>query len=155
MAAVFGELARVGHIPKDVPVGKFADAWSAAVGALASQPEMTDATIGISALLSVKDDDEMVCNVVQYSFTLTHSLQKFVRVASSMTSTLMTHHITTRLELILDKETRISHSALAEQVEARLGGGEANKPADMKVWSKGRGLTDVRPHHTLVSGELI
>lgn len=59
----------------------------------------------------------------------------------------MSHHITARLEIILDKETRISHAAFAEQIEGRLGGGDGDnaRGPDMKVWSKGRGLGDVSP----------
>ncbi|KAH7107755.1 FACT complex subunit SPT16 [Auriculariales sp. MPI-PUGE-AT-0066] len=126
MAAVFGELKRVGHIPKDIPSGKFADVWNAAVAALDSKPEMVDATAGISAVLGTKDEEEL----------------KLVKIAGNLTSTLMTHHITGKLEVILDKESRISHAAFAEQVESKLGSGEGNN-ADMRIWSNGRGLTDV------------
>jgi len=45
----------------------------------------------------------------------------------------------------LDKESKISHDMLAAQIEARLGSGEGDnaKGPDMKVWSKGKNLTDV------------
>lgn len=50
-----------------------------------------------------------------------------------------------KLESILDREAQISHEQLATQIEARLGYGEGDnaKGPDMKVWSKGKGLTDV------------
>ena len=68
-----------------------------------------------------------------------------MRTAANLTSTLFNHHIAPRLETILDKEAKISHEALAAQIESRLGSGEGEnaKGPDMKVWSKGRGLSDV------------
>lgn len=128
-AAVFGELKKAGHVLKDVPTGKFADDWTAAVAGLAQKPEMIDVTPAVSTVLSVKDEEEL----------------KLVRAAANLTSTLMSHHIASRLEIILDKETRISHAAFAEQIEARLGAGEGDnaRGPDMKVWSKGRGLSDI------------
>ena len=58
----------------------------------------------------------------------------------------MNHHIAPKLETILDRESKISHEAFAAQIEARLGSGEGEnaKGPDMKVWSKGRGLSEVR-----------
>jgi len=55
----------------------------------------------------------------------------------------MQNYIVPRLEVILDQEKALSHSSLVAMVEARLGADD--KPPDMKVWSKGRGLADVRP----------
>jgi hypothetical protein len=45
----------------------------------------------------------------------------------------------------LDKEAAIAHDAFAAQIEARLGSGEGDnaKGPDMKVWNKGRNLSDV------------
>ena len=58
----------------------------------------------------------------------------------------MNHHIAPKLETILDRESKISHESFAAQIEARLGSGEGEnaKGPDMKVWSKGRGLNEVR-----------
>ena len=55
----------------------------------------------------------------------------------------MQNYIVPRLEVILDQEKALSHSSLVAMIEARLGADD--KPPDMKVWSKGRGLADVRP----------
>lgn len=51
-----------------------------------------------------------------------------------------------KLETILDKEAKITHDQFAGQIESRIGtgDGEGAKGPDMKVWSKGRGLSDVR-----------
>lgn len=72
-------------------------------------------------------------------------LQKIIRTAANLTSTLLTHYIAVKLETILDKEGKITHEQFATQIEARLGSGEGEtaKGPDMKVWSKGRGLNDV------------
>jgi len=69
-------------------------------------------------------------------------LQKIIRTAANLTSTLLTHYIAVKLETILDKEAKISHEQFAGQIEARLGSGEGDeaKGPDVKVWSKGRGL---------------
>jgi hypothetical protein len=74
------------------------------------------------------------------------ALQKAIRTAANLTSTLLVHHIAIKLEMILDREAKMSHESFATQIEARLGSGEGEtaKGPDMKVWSKGRGLSDVR-----------
>jgi hypothetical protein len=72
-------------------------------------------------------------------------VQKIIRTAADLTSTLLTYHIATKLETILDREAKITHDAFATQIEMRLGSGEGEnaKGPDMRVWSKGRGLSDV------------
>ena len=72
-------------------------------------------------------------------------VQKAIKTAANMTSTLLAHHVAVKLETNLDREAKISHEAFAGQIEARLGYGEGNdaKGPDMRVWSKGRGLNDV------------
>jgi len=56
------------------------------------------------------------------------------------------HHIIVKLETILDKEAKITHEQFAGQIELRIGTGDGDdaKGPDMRVWSKGRGLQDVR-----------
>lgn len=72
--------------------------------------------------------------------------QKIIRTAANLTSTLLIHHIVLKLETILDKEAKITHEQFAGQIESRIGtgDGEGAKGPDMRVWSKGRGLSDVR-----------
>lgn len=71
--------------------------------------------------------------------------QKAIKTAASLTSILLAHHVAVKLETILDREAKISHEVFAGQIEARLGYGEGSdaKGPDMRVWSKGRGLSDV------------
>ena len=69
-------------------------------------------------------------------------IQKAVKTAANITSTLLVHHVADKLETILDREAKISHEAFSAQIENRLGDGESKGP-DMRVWSKGRGLNEV------------
>lgn len=73
-------------------------------------------------------------------------MQKIVRTAANLTSTLLANYIATKLETILDKEAKISHEDFSAQIEARLGSGEGDdaKGPDMKVWNKNPKLKDVR-----------
>jgi nucleosome binding factor SPN SPT16 subunit len=72
-------------------------------------------------------------------------LQKAIRLASNLTSTVFSNYVAPKLETYLDKETVITHADFAEQIENRLGSGEGEnaKGPDMKVWNKGKGLQDV------------
>ena len=74
------------------------------------------------------------------------NVQRNTRIASNLTSTLLNHHIAPKLEMILDREAKITHEAFAAQIEARLGSGSGDnaRGPDMKVWNNGRGLNDVR-----------
>jgi hypothetical protein len=67
--------------------------------------------------------------------------QRAIRTAANLTSTLLAHHIAVKLEMILDRETKLSHETFAAQIEGRLGAGD--KGPDQKVWSKGKGLNNV------------
>lgn len=84
-------------------------------------------------------------------------VQKSMRTAANLTSTLLAHHVILKLEAILDREAKISHEEFASQIERRLGSGEGDnaKGPDMKVWSKGRGLTDVSVPNTFGRTRLI
>ncbi|KAA1474845.1 FACT complex subunit SPT16 [Dentipellis sp. KUC8613] len=126
---VFTGHQRIGTLTKETYTGKLSDEWNKALSSSETKPEITDAAPAISAFMAVKDDDELKC----------------IRTAANLTTTLLTHHIAVKLETILDREAKISHEQFAAQIEARLGSGdEANaKGPDMRVWNKGRGLTDV------------
>ena len=66
-------------------------------------------------------------------------------MATNLTSTLLNHHIAPKLEMVLDREAKISHETFAVQIEAKLGSGEGEnaRGPDMKLWNKGRGLNEV------------
>ncbi|KAH9951270.1 FACT complex subunit SPT16 [Amylocystis lapponica] len=120
---------RVGTLMKEKHSGKFVDEWTKALEGAAKKPNVVDMSAAVSAFMAVKDEDEL----------------KTIRIAANLTSTLLTHHVVQKLETILDREAKISHEAFAGQIESRLGYGEGDnaKGPDMKVWSKGRGLSDV------------
>lgn len=132
-------------------MGKLVSEWNKLVSEASDKPEMVDMSVAVSAFMAQKDQEELVCrsfgthkkDVLMYD-------QKTIQIASSLTSTLLKHHVGPRLETILDKESKISHEMLAAQIEGRLGSGEGSnaKGPDMKVWNKGKGLEKVR---TMVS----
>ncbi|KAG2348552.1 FACT complex subunit SPT16 [Suillus weaverae] len=120
---------RVGSLVKEACTGKLMTEWEQRISKADNKPELVDMAPALSAFMAVKDEEEMKC----------------IRTAANLTSTLLVHHIVLKLEMILDKEAKITHEQFATQIEARLGSGEgeAAKGPDMKVWSKGRGLNDV------------
>ncbi|CAL1704256.1 unnamed protein product [Somion occarium] len=120
---------RIGALTKEAHTGKLIDDWTAALNAADSKPEIVDMAPAVSSFMAVKDEEELKCH----------------KTAANLTSTLLAHHVVVKLETILDREAQISHEMLASQIEARLGYGEGDnaKGPDMKVWSKGKGLTDV------------
>jgi nucleosome binding factor SPN SPT16 subunit len=59
-AEVYATHERVGYLAKDQHTGKIMDEWKAAVAASESKPELFDMTQGLSAVLCVKDEDELV-----------------------------------------------------------------------------------------------
>ncbi|KAH9930997.1 FACT complex subunit SPT16 [Fomitopsis serialis] len=120
---------RVGTLTKEARSGKLIDEWAKTLDAVDKKPALVDIVPAVSSFMAAKDDEEL----------------KSVRTAASLTSTLLTHYTVTKLETILDRESKISHETFAQQIEARLGYGEGDnaKGPDMKVWSKGKGLTDV------------
>ncbi|KAG1901704.1 FACT complex subunit-domain-containing protein [Suillus fuscotomentosus] len=109
--------------------GKLMTEWEQGVSKADNKPELVDMAPALSAFMAIKDEEEMTC----------------IRTAANLTSTLLVHHIVLKLEMILDKEAKITHEQFATQIEARLGSGEGEvaKGPDMKVWSKGQGLNDV------------
>ncbi|VDC07164.1 unnamed protein product [Peniophora sp. CBMAI 1063] len=125
----YTSLQRVGTLAKEAPTGKVIEEWKKAYEASGKAVETVDISVGVSALMAVKDEDEL----------------KYVRSAANLTSCLLANYAATKLETIIDRELEISHESFASQMEARLGSGEGDsaKGPDMKVWSKGRNLKDV------------
>ncbi|KZT03503.1 FACT complex subunit SPT16 [Laetiporus sulphureus 93-53] len=120
---------RIGTLTKEKQSGKLVEEWEKALTGVDDKPTVVDVSPAISALMSVKDEEEL----------------KAIRTAANLTSTLLAHHVVLKLETILDREAKITHDALSAQIESRLGYGEGDngKGPDMKVWSKGRGLSDI------------
>lgn len=55
-----GQQAKVGTLPKDKMVGKFVTEWTSYVAEAGVDMKEVDAGPGVSALLAVKDDEELV-----------------------------------------------------------------------------------------------
>ncbi|KAJ7261402.1 FACT complex subunit SPT16 [Mycena haematopus] len=113
--AMYASKTRVGTLQKEVHPPQ--------------KPELVDIAPAFSSFMAVKDADEL----------------KSLQLAGNITSTLLKHYVTDKLESILDKESKITHETLSAQIEARLGSGEGDnaRPPDAKVWSKGKGLSDM------------
>ncbi|KAL1947960.1 hypothetical protein VTO73DRAFT_13684 [Trametes versicolor] len=122
-------LDQVATLTKEQQSGKLVDEWNKAVSDAEKKPTLVDMAPAVASFLAAKDEEEL----------------KSIRVASTLTSTLLSHYVAPKLETILDREAKISHETFATQIEARIGYGEGDKAKgpDMKVWSKGRGLNDV------------
>jgi FACT complex subunit SPT16 len=70
-------------------------------------------------------------------------VQKSVRTASHLASAVLSHSFIPKLETILDSQSKIAHSRLAEYLENRLGNVDGSKGPDMRVFSKSKHLGDV------------
>ncbi|TFY82810.1 hypothetical protein EWM64_g1199 [Hericium alpestre] len=132
---------RVGLLTKESFSGKLAEEWNRALSSAESKPELVDIGPAISFFMAVKNDDELIA----------------IRTAANLTTTLLTHHIAPRLETILDRETKISHEQFAAQIEARLGSGDDSnaRGPDMRIFNKGRGLSDTEVLNKMKDGALI
>ncbi|KAG5651278.1 hypothetical protein H0H81_009221 [Sphagnurus paluster] len=119
----------VATLLKEIHTGKLIAEWDETVKGLNRKPELVDMNLAISCFMAVKDTEEL----------------KNIQIAAALTSTLLKYHVAPKLESILDKESKITHDMVAAQIEARLGSGEGStaKGPDMKVWSKGIGLSNV------------
>lgn len=138
---------RVGTLTKENHTGKLIAEWDKLVAAADAKPEMADMGPAVSAFMAVKDADELVSShLLEFDGSHFNPLfQKTTQMAAALTSTLLKYHVALKLESILDKESKITHDMFAAQIEARLGSGEGSsaKGPDMKVWNRGKGLSDV------------
>ncbi|KAG8735431.1 FACT complex subunit spt16 [Ceratobasidium sp. 414] len=125
LAEALGALKRIGGLPKEQQTGRIVDDWNKALEEHAGKPEVVDISAGLASIMAVKDEDEL----------------KHVRTAAHLSSTLMTHQLASKLELLLDRQSAITHDAFAGQLEARLG--SEGKEPDMRVWSKNKHLANV------------
>ncbi|KAJ6488648.1 FACT complex subunit SPT16 [Mycena vitilis] len=127
--ALYASKKRAGTLTKEAHRGKLIDEWKKLLADAPEKPDLVDMGPALSAFMAVKDADELKC----------------LELAGVITSTLLKFYVTDRLESILDKESKITHDSLSAQIEARLGSGDGDtaKPPDAKVWSKGKGLSDV------------
>lgn len=119
----------VGTLPKDKMVGKFVQEWTAAVASSDIDIKEVDAAPGVSALLAVKDEDEIVSPVFRSCRSPTHFLlsQRNELHAAKMTNQLMSH-FSDVMSSDIDSGKKVTHEQLGEQIEAKL--------EDSKFWRK-------------------
>ena len=107
--------------------GKFVSEWSAVAG---GKLEEVDVAVGISALLAVKDEDELVRLVFPRSFQqlLTSCCaQRNETHAAKMTNHLM-NHFSDVMATHIEENKKITHEQLGEQIETKL--------EDNKFWRR-------------------
>ena len=59
-ASIYKNLHKIGSFTKENISGKFIDEWNKSVGELEKTPEVIDMSLAVSALLAVKDEEELV-----------------------------------------------------------------------------------------------
>ncbi|EPQ27210.1 uncharacterized protein PFL1_05133 [Pseudozyma flocculosa PF-1] len=109
---------RLGHLPKDKAIGKFAVEWEGAFNEVKAKHgyELVDVGPSLSAVWAAKDDDEL----------------KTLKVAAKMSSTVMSGYFVDEMSTILDEGRKVTHEKLAARVEDQL--------EDSKTWKKVKGL---------------
>ena len=114
---------KVATLTKDNSTRKFIQEWNTTLDTANQKPTLVDAAPALSAFMAVKDADELAA----------------VDITAQLSSTLLSYQVAPKLELILDKESKISHESLSTQIEACLGSGEGTtaKGPDLRVWEKG------------------
>ncbi|QRV75255.1 SPT16-general chromatin factor (subunit of the heterodimeric FACT complex) [Ceratobasidium sp. AG-Ba] len=108
LAEALGPLKRIGGLPKEQQKGRIVDDWNKALEEHLGKPEIVDIAAGLSSIMAVKDEDELLAS---------------------------------KLEIVLDRQSAITHETFANQLEGRLG--SEGKEPDMRVWSKNKHLANV------------
>ncbi|KAJ5888869.1 FACT complex subunit s.t1.c16 [Penicillium taxi] len=103
---------KVGTLSNNTTIGPFADDWKRALEAISKDVEEVDVTPALSAVLSIKDPEELIA----------------IRNASRACSALMSEYFVDEMSGLLDEEKQITHKALAAKVD--------NKVDDVKFFKK-------------------
>ncbi|KAL1410609.1 FACT complex subunit spt16 [Vanrija albida] len=117
--------SKVGNLPKDKATGKLADEWNKAIATSKAGIEFVDVAVAVSAILADKDNEEIKATVT----------------AARLTSTCMQHYFKSKMEALIDRETKITHENFSQLVEEKIGNDV--KGADMKLWNKNPQLGEV------------
>ncbi|PWN53991.1 putative SPT16-general chromatin factor [Violaceomyces palustris] len=109
---------RIGTFPKDKAVGKFAEEWDSVFNEVKTKKgyEFVDVGPALSAVWGPKDDEEL----------------KTIKIASRMSSSIMSQYFVEEMSEILDEGKKTSHEKLAARVEDKL--------EDTKMWKRIKGL---------------
>ncbi|BGP58600.1 hypothetical protein JCM8202_002361 [Rhodotorula sphaerocarpa] len=108
---LIGDGNKVGALPKDKMTGKFVTEWQNVLKESGADVKEVDVALGVSALLAVKDSEEL----------------QNERNATTMTSKLMSH-FSDVMSGYIDEGKKVTHERLAEEIEGKL--------EDSKFWKK-------------------
>jgi nucleosome binding factor SPN SPT16 subunit len=95
---------KVGVITKELSGGPFVQEWKAAFGEISKEIEEVEISTALSAVMSVKDENEL----------------RSVRNASHATSHVMTNYFVDQMSDILDQDKKISHRALSDKIANKI-----------------------------------
>jgi len=95
---------KVGMIAKNVSTGPFIQQWNTAFADIAKEVEEVDISPALSAVMAVKDENEL----------------RSISSASRASANVMQDYFIDTMSDILDKEKKITNSALAEKVANKL-----------------------------------
>lgn len=95
---------KVGVITKELTGGPFVQEWKSAFGEISKEVEEVDISPALSAVMSVKDENEL----------------RSIRNASHATSHVMTNYFVDQMSDILDQDKKISHKALSDKIANKI-----------------------------------
>lgn len=101
---VIADGGKLGHFPKDSYKGKMIEEWNRVFEKKSEDIKKVDLSTAITPCMSLKEEQEI----------------SNIKAASVASATVLTQYFVDRMSSIVDEEKKITHSALAEQVERVL-----------------------------------
>ncbi|EFA86784.1 FACT complex subunit SPT16 [Heterostelium album PN500] len=101
----------MGVIGKEKYLGDFGKSWEEAIES--SGMEKVDITQGLSSLLAIKDTQELVL-MCRINYLLPSAVQKNITYSAKISDKVLMSFLLPRIEKIIDKEEKESHSQLTE-----------------------------------------
>lgn len=95
---------KVGVISKELSTGPFITEWKSAFGDVSKEVEEVDISPALSAVMAVKDENEL----------------RNIRNASVASSHVMADYFVDYMSDILDKDKKISHKALSDKIASKI-----------------------------------
>ncbi|KAK3109882.1 FACT complex subunit spt16, partial [Teratosphaeriaceae sp. CCFEE 6253] len=95
---------KVGTIAKDPSTGPFVNEWKTTFGDISKEVEEVDISPALSAVMAVKDENEL----------------RAIRNASFASAHTMADYFVDYMSDVLDKERKISHKALSEKIASKI-----------------------------------
>ncbi|KAK5709915.1 FACT complex subunit spt16 [Elasticomyces elasticus] len=117
---ITGAGKKVGTIAKDASTGPFVTEWRASFSELSKEVEEVDISPALSAVMAVKDENEL----------------RSIRNASVATAHIMADYFVDTMSSILDADKKISHRALSDKIAAKIDDDKFFKAGKGGGWSK-------------------